>query len=104
MGAPVLVRAVRVLEELTVDEADEATASLGVKGVFAGAGRVLASVGFSGRGLLRSVRSMGILQGGGLSCAIGAAGAEGAHGLLGARQWAGCGLRAVLTMDVDRRR
>lgn len=57
---PLLVRAVRVLEELTVEEAVGATASLGVKGVFA-AVRVLASVGFSGRGLFRSVRSMGIL-------------------------------------------
>jgi hypothetical protein len=58
---PLLVRVVRVLEELTVEEAVGATASRGVKGVFA-AVRVLASVGFSGRGLFRSVRSMGILQ------------------------------------------
>ena len=58
--APLLVRVVRVLDELTVEEAVGATASRGVKGVFA-AVRLLASVGFNGRGLFRSVRSMGIL-------------------------------------------
>jgi hypothetical protein len=57
---PTLLRAVRLLEELTVEEAVGATASRGVKGVFAV--RLLASVGFSGRGLFRSGRSMGILQ------------------------------------------
>lgn len=57
---PLLVRVVRVLDELTVEEAVDATASRGVKGVFA-AVRLLASVGFNGRGLFRSVRSMGIL-------------------------------------------
>ena len=62
------MRVVRELWELTVDEADEATASRGAKGVFAGAGRLLASVGFRGRGLLRSGRSMGILQGGAGYC------------------------------------
>lgn len=46
-----------------VEEADDATASRGVKGVFAGAVRLLASVGFSGRELFRSGRSMGILHG-----------------------------------------
>ena len=60
---PTLLRAVRVLWELAVEEdgAGGATASRGVKGVFA-AVRWLASVGFSGRGLFRSGRSMGILQ------------------------------------------
>jgi hypothetical protein len=58
---PLLVRVVRVLDELTVEEAVGATASRGVKGVFA-AVRLLASVGFSGRELIRSVRSIGILQ------------------------------------------
>jgi hypothetical protein len=58
---PTLLRVVRVLWELTVEEAVGATASRGVKGVFAV--RLLASVGFSGRGLLRSGRSMGILHG-----------------------------------------
>ena len=57
---PTLLRAVRVLWELTVEEAVGATASRGVKGVFAV--RLLASVGFSGRGLFRSGRSMGILH------------------------------------------
>lgn len=57
---PLLVRVVRVLDELTVEEAVGATASRGVKGVFA-AVRLLASVGFNGRELFRSVRSMGIL-------------------------------------------
>jgi hypothetical protein len=55
-----LLRAVRVPWELTVEEAVGATASRGVKGVFAV--RLLASVGFSGRGLFRSGRSMGILH------------------------------------------
>jgi hypothetical protein len=59
---PMLLRAVRVLWELTVEEAVGATASRGVKGVVF-AVRLLASVGFSGRGLFRSGRSMGILQG-----------------------------------------
>lgn len=58
---PLLLRAVRVLVELTVDEAVGATASRGVKAVVF-AVRLLASVGFSGRGLFRSGRSMGILQ------------------------------------------
>ena len=57
---PTLLRAVRVPGALTVEEAVGATASRGVKGVFAV--RVLASVGFSGRGFCRSGRSMGILQ------------------------------------------
>lgn len=97
-----LVRAVRVLEELTVDEADEATASLGVKGVFAGAGRVLASVGFSGRGLLRSVRSMGILQGGGATVWDGGGWCRGSSWPAGeGSNEREAGLRAVLTMVVD---
>jgi hypothetical protein len=86
---PVLVRAVRELEELRVDEADEATASRGVKGVFAGAGRVLASVGFSGRGLLRSVRSMGILQNRVDTVRDGGGWCRGSSWPAGARQWAG---------------
>lgn len=84
---PLLLRAVRVLVELTVDEAVGATASRGVKGVVF-AVRLLASVGFSGRGLFRSGRSMGILQCVcvWLLCGIYAAGVEGEHGLWEGRE------------------
>jgi hypothetical protein len=95
---PLLVRAVRVLEELTVDEAVGATARRGVKGVVVFAAvRLVASVGFSGRGLLRSGRSMGILRSVCVLWVGGAVCAEDNH-CPGVRQWLGCRALAVLTM------
>lgn len=58
---PLLVRAVRLLCELFAEAVVGATASRGVRGVFAV--RLLASVGFSGLGLLGWGRSIGILHG-----------------------------------------
>ena len=59
--APLLLRVVRVLGTLLAGGADGAAASRGVTGVFAV--RLLASAGFSGRGVLRVFRSIGILLG-----------------------------------------
>jgi hypothetical protein len=56
---PLLLRVVRVLCELLVGVAEGAAASRGVMGVFAV--RLLASVGFSGRGVFWLGRSIGIL-------------------------------------------
>ena len=58
--APLLVRRDRVLCELAAEGAVGATARRGVMGVFAV--RLLASVGFSGRGLFWLDRSIGILH------------------------------------------
>ena len=56
---PLLVRVVRALTVLLAGAAEGVAASRGVRGVFAV--RLLASVGFSGRGVFGLVRSMGIL-------------------------------------------
>ena len=58
---PLALRAVRLVCEVLLAGVEGARARRGVRGVFA-ADRLLASVGFKGRGLFGVFRSMGILQ------------------------------------------